>query len=95
MASSEIVLNTFAGKKAKLFFYTQRELLLFSDGTFAYKRKNKSERIKLSVSPDQIDRLQKSKNVLTITLKDSSTSMSFKFHSEREANEWYVSMKKF
>ena len=95
MATKDIVLNTFAGKKAKLFFYTQRELLLFSDGTFAYKRKNKSDRIKLSITPDQIARLQKAKNVLTITLKGSSTSMSFKFHSEREANEWQVSMMKF
>ena len=54
MASKDIILNTFAGKKAKLFFYTQRELLLFSDGTFAYKRKNKSDIIKLSITPDQI-----------------------------------------
>ena len=45
-------MSTFAGKKAKLFFYTQRELLLFSDGTFSYKRKNKSDVIKLSVAPD-------------------------------------------
>jgi len=61
---------------------------LFSDGTFAYKRKNKSDTIKLSVSPNQIERLQKTKNVMTITLEGSSKSMSFKFHSEREANEW-------
>lgn len=68
---------------------------MFSDGTFAYKRKNKSDIIKLSISPDQISRLVKAKNVLTITLKESSTSMSFKFHSEREANEWKVSILKF
>ena len=68
---------------------------MFSDGTFAYKRKNKSDIIKLSISPDQISRLVKAKNVLTITLKGSSTSMSFKFHSEREANEWKVSILKF
>tara|TARA_B110000285_G_scaffold226032_1_gene285127 strand:+ start:1410 stop:1553 length:144 start_codon:yes stop_codon:yes gene_type:complete len=47
MATKEIVLNTFAGKKATLFFRTQRELLLFSDGTFAYKKKNKSDIIKM------------------------------------------------
>ena len=95
MATKEIVLNTFAGKKAKLFFRTQRELLLFSDGTFAYKKKNKSDIIKLSVSPDQIVCLQQAKNVLTITLEGSSKKLSFKFHSEREANEWKVSILKF
>ena len=41
--TDDVLLSTFAGKKAKLFFYTQRELLLKTDGTFCYKRKNKSE----------------------------------------------------
>lgn len=41
--SKDILMTTFAGKKAKLFFYTQRELLVLKDGTFAYKRKNKSD----------------------------------------------------
>ena len=50
-------MTTFAGKKAKLFFYTQRELLVLKDGTFAYKRKNKSDQIKLMIKPTEIARL--------------------------------------
>ena len=85
-------MTTFAGKKAKLFFYTQRELCLFSDGTFAYKRKNKSDVIKLSVKPEEINRLQKTKNVLTFVLKGNThatNTMSFKFNSIKEACEWH------
>jgi hypothetical protein len=41
----------FAGKKTRMIFYTQREILLFSNGNFAYKRKNKSEDIKLTIEP--------------------------------------------
>lgn len=38
----------FAAKKSSMIkiLYTQREILLFSDGSFAYKRKNKSEKTK-------------------------------------------------
>lgn len=42
----EIVLKTFAGKKSRMIYYTQRELVLFSNGSFAYKKKNKSEKTK-------------------------------------------------
>ena len=44
--TKEVVRSTFAGKKSKMFFYTQREIVLFTDGSFAYKRKNKSDKIK-------------------------------------------------
>ena len=54
---SDVILTTFAGKKAKLFFYTPRELLLLKDGTFCYKKKNKSDKIKLSINPDNILKL--------------------------------------
>jgi|TARA_B110001450_G_C17160547_1_gene295059 hypothetical protein len=42
IAREDVMLTTFAGKKAKLFFYTQREILLLKDGTFCYKKKNKA-----------------------------------------------------
>jgi hypothetical protein len=44
-----IVKRAFAGKKSRMIFFTQRELLLFSNGNFAYKRKNKSEIIKQTI----------------------------------------------
>lgn len=50
-------MTTFAGKKAKLFFYTPRELVLMKDGTFCYKKKNRSEDIKLAMKPKDILKL--------------------------------------
>lgn len=92
IAKDNIMLTTFAGKKAKLFFYTQRELLLLKDGTFCYKKKNKSQsdQIKLSVKPDDIVKLQLAKKNLTITLKDQT--LFFKFSSSKEASTWHSSM---
>jgi hypothetical protein len=45
---AEIIMRSFASKKSSMIsiLYTQREILLFSDGSFAYKRKNKSEKTK-------------------------------------------------
>lgn len=63
-------MTTFAGKKAKLFFYTPRELLLMKDGTFCYKKKNRSNEIKLAMKPDDIQKIQLQKRYLTVTLKD-------------------------
>jgi len=40
--------------------------MLFSDGSFAYKRKNNSEKIKLLIQPVDIIKLSRSGNVLTI-----------------------------
>ena len=58
---------TFAGKKGQLpLFYTQREIILFNDGCFAYKRKQKSPKIKKMISPQDIVKLTRSKNILNI-----------------------------
>jgi len=40
-----------------MLFYTKREILLFKDGSFAYKRKNKSIKIKLIIKPIEIEKL--------------------------------------
>jgi len=39
-------MRTFVGKKSRMILYTQREIILFSDGSFGYKRKNKSDKFK-------------------------------------------------
>jgi len=48
---SEVMMSSFANKKSRMFFYTKREILLYKDGTFAYKRKNKSEKVKIMIEP--------------------------------------------
>ena len=55
--NKDVIMTTFAGKKAKLFFYTPRELVLLKDGTFCYKKKNRSEDIKLAMKPKDIQKL--------------------------------------
>lgn len=47
----QILLRTLAGKKSRLIIYTTREVLLFSDGSLAYKRRNKSQVIKYIIKP--------------------------------------------
>ena len=40
--------------------------MLFSDGSFAYKRKNNPDKIKLYVKPSDIIKLSRSGNILSI-----------------------------
>ena len=40
--------------------------MLFSDGSFAYKRKNNSDKIKLHIKPADITKLSRAGNLLTI-----------------------------
>ena len=98
-----IVMRTFAGKKTRMIFYTQRELLLFSNGNFSYKRKNKSEIIKLTIEPKDILKMHRSNNLLTISTnnicaEDGGTpenSFIFKFANESEAKEWWAALDKY
>jgi hypothetical protein len=47
----QVLLRTLAGKKSRLIIHTTREVLLFSDGSLAYKRRNKSQVIKYIIKP--------------------------------------------
>lgn len=58
----EIVLKTFAGKKSKLIFhYNQRELVLFSNGSVAYKKKNKSESTRQTITRSDMVKITRNK----------------------------------
>ena len=89
----QIQRQTFAGKKSKMFFYTQREIVLFTDGSFAYKAKNKSEKIKMTITRDSIKKVERKNQVLTITY-NGDNKLAFKFSRVQEAASWYNSMKK-
>lgn len=62
-----------------MFFYTQREVVLYTDGSFAYKGKNKTDKIKLMVSAENITKVDRKNQVLTITLKGDPVKLRFKF----------------
>lgn len=51
-----VLLRTFAGKKSRLIISTTREILLFKDGSFAYKGRKKSKKIKQTIKPKDIDK---------------------------------------
>ena len=63
---SKVILTTVASKKSRMIFYSKREIMLFSDGSFAYKRKNDTEKIKLHIKAVEIIKLSRSGNVLSI-----------------------------
>ena len=60
----EIVLKTFAGKKSRMIYYSQRELILFSNGSLEYKRKNKSEKTKQTITRADIVKISRNKHFL-------------------------------
>ena len=58
----EIVLKTFVGKKSKLIFhYNQRELILYSNGSLAYKKKNKSDKTKQTITREDMVKITRNK----------------------------------
>lgn len=58
----EIVLKTFAGKKSKLIFhYNQRELILYSNGSLSYKKKNKSDNTKQTITREDMVKITRNK----------------------------------
>ena len=84
-------MRTFVGKKSRMILYTQREIILFSDGSFGYKRKNKSDKFKQIIKATQIHKIGRSKNYMTILThcEDIDNTMLFKFSSEAEALNWF------
>ena len=76
-----------------MFFYTQREIVLFSDGSFAYKGKNKSAKIKVSISKENINKVERKNQVLTITY-NGDAKLAFKFSRVQEAASWCNAMNK-
>jgi hypothetical protein len=61
----EILYDTVAKKKSRMFFYTSRRVVIHMDGSFCYY-KNGSKVIKRSFLPSQVSRVERSKNLLTI-----------------------------
>ena len=91
-----IVMQGFAQKKTRMFFvYNEREICLFSNGNFAYKRKNHSEQIKKTIMPKDILNLTRKNNILTIHANYTKTedtpenTFIFRFASAIESYEWF------
>jgi hypothetical protein len=57
-----------------MFMHSSREIILYTNGTFAYKRKNKSDKIKLMIRPNDIVKLVRKKNILTIITNYNSVA---------------------
>jgi hypothetical protein len=81
-----IIMRIFVGKKARMIFYTRREILLFSNGNIAYKRKSNPDVIKRTIQPKDIYKMSRTKNILTIITNskaadtaDTESQFIFKF----------------
>lgn len=80
-----------------MFFYSNRELTLFSNGSFGYNNP-KSKSIKLLIKPDQINRLERNKATLTIYTNvrfNDENTFSFRFPQQQDAITWFESMNAF
>jgi len=100
-------MSTNAGKRSRMYFYTQRKIILFSDGTFAYTRKNKSPTIRMVIKPEDVIKLTRTyQNIITITTNyheklqknqkiQQDNTFIFKLESTKEAIEWEQQMNKF
>lgn len=66
--------------KKKNFFYNQRMLIFFADGSFSYSRKGNKQQ-KPRIGPKDISHVDRNKQYLTIYTKDKLKQIAFKFAS--------------
>ena len=59
-------MQTVAKKKKNIFVSSKREIILFSDGTFAQKRKNDYDKIKWNIKVQDMNKISRSGAALTI-----------------------------
>jgi hypothetical protein len=100
---SKVILQTIAKKKSNILFSSKREIILFSDGSFAYKRKNDLQKIKLHIKIQEMVKISRNGAVLTLITdiredsqllkeKKISNTLVFKFSSSDEALNWEMNM---
>jgi hypothetical protein len=80
--------------KKKNFFYSQRTIIFYSDGSFSYSRKgNKHQKDRMS--PKDISHVERNKQYLTIFTVDKLKQIQFKFASQPEARQWQIAFNAF
>jgi len=77
-AHRKVVLDTLVGKKTRMFFYSSRQVFLYDDGSFAYSRRKKKE-IKRLITTQEIQRVERNKQILTISTFITDVSKEFTF----------------
>jgi hypothetical protein len=75
--------------KKKNFFYNQRKIMIFSDGSWSYSRKGNKQQ-KQRMSPKDISHVERNKQYLTIVTADKLKQIQFKFASQAEARQWQI-----
>mmetsp|Transcript_42602 Transcript_42602/g.65331 ORF Transcript_42602/g.65331 Transcript_42602/m.65331 type:complete len:148 (-) Transcript_42602:30-473(-) len=94
----EVMMRTFASKKSTglLGLFNRREVIIFSDGTLAYKFK-KNQGLKNEIRADQIEEMERQKNKLIIKTNQTSNSkestITLKFDTSFQAQQWQVTLK--
>ena len=72
---SEPILNLTLQKKTKMFFFSQREAILYSNGSFMYKKKNDTKN--KIIMPSEITSVTRNKQILTVSYQGKD--LTFKF----------------
>ena len=90
--------ETIVKKKAKVLFWTSRQIVIYKDGSFAYAYKgNKS--FKKRVLPSEISRIEHNKSTLVLYTNfndlTQDNQLTFKFKSQAEARQWQIAFNAF
>lgn len=86
-SSDNILYQTIVKKKN--FFYNQRQIMIYSDGSFSYSRKGNKQQ-KQRMNPKDISHVERNKQYLTIFTSDKLKQLQFKFASQAEARQWQI-----
>lgn len=95
---TDVLLSNIAGLKTNFFFYSQREIVLYSNGNFGFFKKKKYKGLKVLVEPKDIIKIAQAKNNLAIYFRQAGgqpNSLQFKFITKEEARGWLMSMDVF
>jgi hypothetical protein len=96
----EVLYEAFVKKKSKLFFSTNRKIVLFSNGCFGQYRVNtKTNELKQFLEPTEMARVERQGNSLTIQLRvervDKVNSFTYKFSNQKQTVTWLQSLRAF
>lgn len=69
---TDVLLSNLAGLKTKFFFYSQREIVLYSNGNFGFFKKKRYKGLKVLIEPKDMLKMVQSRNNLGIYFRHTN-----------------------
>ena len=96
----ELLYEAFVKKKSKIFFSTNRRIVLYSNGCFGqYRINTKTNEMKLFLEPCDMVRIERNNNWLTIHCNidsvEKQSSYTYKFSNVKQAVTWQQAIRAF